>query len=669
MKGFVITLLLFSFLLVPLATGAGPSGGTLPSLEWQKVNLQDQIQGKVSRAVSSILTPEQFVVEVDIFVNKPSKPSFNKNGDDGAGDDEAKAAEEAKKNKYRVRASDINPKDAPQDYLVFAKVGLEAPLVENLFAEGKDKDEKNKKEMSEYEYLWKYNESMNIFNNLESATIYVYLDNTLLPETVESVKKLLGSLKLPLGDVTPEFVTSQIALHDQSTIPTREFSLVDILGWVSKFSNLIGLIMATLLLALVALMLFKRYEKLKEQEMQQAAAAAGAQQGSEEKDEKEEDEEDHLGAGAGGPLSDEESSLYSGIERFKTFLSNSPVEASLLVKKWITTDGKSEQEALIALVQQMENDELKKIFDHLSLEERNNWKKLINKVLSKEELAAVNSFISSQIVEDIILPREIDDDEFCDLMLKIKPEQAVKFISENEGEGALFLNIMSTKFVSRILDSMPVELVNKVIDSSLNFDKKSIVENLASFKEKLKQYAESKAKNPFLEKVVELIPMATPVKEGALYLALAKGGEETIMFDLAVAAIPSDLIPQLSDNVTKYLLQKYPMSRKVELLAHLKEADAQLRERMIEIYAPVGSPARDMLDLEFEKVETDFQLRKKLKEEGDLIWKDFVDYTRKVLKTETQFRSDLEELVGEWAKDLIAKHFNRSSNTAAKEAA
>ena len=155
--------LFLSLLLLSMLSYAKDDAGVVKSIEWQKVELQEKVARKVDLAVSSILDRKDFLVEVDISVLTPPTPNFDKRKTGGP------------------RESDAEFEESSRDYIVFSELGLEAPVL------GKAENEKQQY----LKDLWKFNKSNDIFSNLDSATIFLYIDKKINQETVDSVKTCL----------------------------------------------------------------------------------------------------------------------------------------------------------------------------------------------------------------------------------------------------------------------------------------------------------------------------------------------------------------------------------------------------------------------------------------------------------------------------------------------
>jgi hypothetical protein len=255
-------------------------------------------------------------------------------------------------------------------------------------------------------------------------------------------------------------------------------------------------------------------------------------------------------------------------------------------------------------------------------------------------------------VEDILVPSDIVDAEVADLLLRLKPEKAAAFVKENPSLGKILMNVMNSKFVAKILDNLEEDVVDVALTRSLEYKKEEIKGLLGEFKTKLKNYQVSKSRIPFLAKIADLIPLSMPSRENALFKALASNSDNVEdISSIAMQFFPAILIPHLPENFLKNVLQSYPMAKKIELVSSLDEG---LRDKFVNIFAPTGSKAADVLELELEKVETDLAIQRRIRDQSDLIWKEFVDFTRKMIKASKENSSEFENMVNQWAEKIMS---------------
>lgn len=590
------------------------------SIEWQKVELQEKISKKITKAVGAIVDQRDFVVEVDLAVSIPPAPNF---------DDRAK---------YQARSNDGDFEKAAKDYIIFSKLGLEVPIL------GKETN-KDKERLKD---IWKFNEANDIFKNLDSVTVFLYLDKKLTSETVDAVKTILNNLKLPIGDLTAEVEIEQLNLTDTKPIVKAEpkkKTIEDYLNYVSKFSVMIGIILSTLLLMITAFLLFKKFKEMRENEEAREMIASASKNLDEEKKE----EGGQLGGAVPGMSSEESSAEGLGLERFERFLSKSSSDASLLVKKWIkegTEDGKL---ALNALVQQLDNDQLFMIFESLTIDERTKWKESLKGSLSHDEFKRANDFISTQIVEDIIVPPLFQDQELIDTLLNISPKEGARFVKDHPSYGGVLMNIINTRFIRDIMQELNTEEAEEVIKRSLDFSADETQGVFEKFKSSLQEYKTQEIQKPFVKRIIDLIPIAKPGMEKSLYKALSDSREFGAVKECAGSYFPSFLISDLEDNVLREAIQTYPMKRKVELLS---TDNGDLNMRLLELFAPEGSKARDHFDIEMQGIEEDLVVQRKIRENKEVIWEEFVNHVRSVITLDKSLAVEVSDIIDAWVERL-----------------
>jgi hypothetical protein len=476
----------------------------------------------------------------------------------------------------------------------------------------------------------------------------VQLSENLHVATRDAIKKVLNSLKFNLNEITPELEISYINMEEKLAGMDLPTSVKDILALASRFANMIGLIMAAVLLGIIAFVLFNKWEKMEKDKQADAAAAAAPPPPKEE--EKEKDQAG--GAMGGGPFDKDNTDTSNGVDRFIAFMDHSIVEAVMLVKKWLNVGEKRERNALRALVQQMENNLLIKLFAKLSDSEREQWKSYLDQQVVGTDLVESNAFISNQIVEDILVPSAIVDADVADLLMRLTPEKGAEFVRDNPDLGKILMNVMNTKFVAKILDNLDDANVEATIARGLEYKKELVEKSMEDFKKKLVKYQTSQSKVPFMQKIMDLIPMANPARENALFKALVGNSENLdAIRPIALTYFPAVLIANLPDAILKPILQAYPIGKKVELVSSLEE---DLRQKFTNIFAPAGSKSADVLELELEKISTDLMAQKKIRDQADSIWKEFVDFARTMIKANKERQGDFDNMATQWLEKIMA---------------
>ncbi|POB14870.1 hypothetical protein [Halobacteriovorax sp. DA5] len=687
-----------SLLLLSSAAISNPKMNVLPSLEWQKNELEMKVHDKLQRGTGVILGHEHFFVDVEIVTNTPETPNFSiplnpapqgsnggVNGKDGNTLDMSDDAEMAKSDEEKKTKSDAEIKftnDVPEtDYgesIVFSRLGMEAPLIDDFndfspsgkilltmgdsskdkmnqmkedFSKEKEKlveqikklKDATKAKPSMIEQMWKYNTSIDIFKNISEINISVRLPNDIAMDERVRIEGLIKSIKLGVNDITPNFKFSYTI-----NVPQKEdvISKGDFLKALSSVSNIIAIVLGVLLIGFVGNRLISRFF-----ELNSASQAGGNFTMQSDKSES----DDESGAGemisAGGGSGDGLAGVHSlnGIERFKVFANNTPQEAILLVKKWIAQDSKSGHAALRALVQQIDNSALADVFKMLSEPEKATWRDLLNKPLTANELSIANDFISNQIVQSVILPSVIEDPNTYDLLLKLNADMINQIYEKDPYIVSLVLNALSESFIAEVLSSCEPETVDQILMSSVIIQESEVRDNQARIKEVLSQYVESKSKLPFVEKLYDILPNVSSAVERSIFNTLKQNINVEEFTQLSQKNFPSELVRELPTKFLKESLATYDLGKKVSLLFAMDE-----NERMyyLDLFAPDGTKARDLMQIEFESVERDEMRKSKILAGRDDSWRDFVKFVRTRITKEKDEKTEIENLVHTWALDL-----------------
>ncbi|PIK14830.1 hypothetical protein [Halobacteriovorax sp. JY17] len=673
----------------------------MPSLEWQKQNLEENIHSKIDRILKSVIKKDQYNIDVEVLTKSQSEPQFydsqKKNkplgGLSRSGDITKSEAIEKKKeeenpelekvtSKAQIKFDDVNPAEESEDIVTFSKFGIQAPLVDDfkdfqpdgkivLTMQSSDdgsrikklKEEFQRKEddfkhklreiqsannISPVEQMWKYNNSVDVFKNLKAVNITIRLSTALSLEVKQAVKNYVNSIRFNLGKVIPVIKFENALLGADTNIPTREDKIKEILNYFGKFSTLIGVLVGMILLGFIGKSLINKFFELSAaQSNAQTVKLEGQQDHNKDDDDSSEPGAPVIGgeAGGAGDLTGE----YCGVERFKSYSKTSAKDAALLVKGWLQLNTKQSQSALRALVQQLENVDLSEVFSMLTDRERNEWKDLLNKPLSTAELASANKYISNEVVQRIIIPNVITDPETYDLIIRIRPEQVSELIEKKPEISSVLLNVLNTTFLNKVLSHCDEEKRGKIVDSAFEVREQDIINSQDKLKEVLQEYVQTFDKIPFIDKVITILPDASLDIELSLYEKLHKNTSVKRIKEVGMLSFPSFLIERFDEKNLKAILSEYDLEKKVKMLL---TADEDIKKKFMDIYAPSGSKANDLLSLEFENYEKDERELEKLMNDKDAHWKSFVDYVRKRIVKDKELLNAAEEAIDTWTHSL-----------------
>ncbi len=631
----------------------------LPSTQWQKIKLEQEVDTKIKNVLSPLISPENIIVEVNIEVAEPSTPQFVKTEPTP----EEKAAEQKEKKKKKsktIRINDELPKELPEDYIIFSKLGLEAPLIEDVLkteleklksiAEGEVKSDLEPKdegpkvnELPKLEQAWNYNSSIDIFKNLLSVKAVVKIDQGMPQTKKDDIDKLLKSLKLSYGEIQAQISLEFIQLK-QDNIPDDLLSYIE---YASKFSSLLAAVVGTMLLGIFSLLLFKKYEKLKREEMEKGSGGQDTNINITNPEKEDEDKaQEALAAGGGsGNGTDSEDTEYIGITRFRHYLKTSKEMAIILTKRWIALEEKSPKLALKAIVQQLDTDELQKIFSNLNEKQRSDWREKLDGPLNKQELILANKYISNEIIADIMIPNVVEDTELQELLLDISPEKGAKLLNSEQEYGVVLTQLLSSTMLSNIYKLVEPQTVDQILNESINFNHDKLPSSLPKLKAALQGLQSANEQSEVIEKIIKILPKASRELEGIYFEKLASKVSKEQFTEVALETFPSALVSELPNQFMQIIFKTFNNSEKAEILFATPE---ELKEQLTEQVAPLGSKARDMLDMEFERVEQDEELLKSIEKNPEEYWDKLISQIRKEIKTNKSIKGDITNIIESW---------------------
>jgi hypothetical protein len=596
------------------------------NIQWQKVELEEKIQNKIRTNLRNILEPSQYFLEVEVLINEPGMPNF----------DDLK--------KKGAKVSDIKFDDSQGDYIAFSKIGLEVPVVEELF----DEHQQKLKEM------YRFQESFDLFKNITDVKVNVFTSDLLTPEQVQFAKTVVDNLKFPVGDIKPKVNFASVKIEKKKEEPKaldqpvkkpevekeKPLTMKDILDFVSRFGNAFGLILATILFGVISFMLLKKWELINKPEQQGTKAES-----------KEDKTEEEAAAAENESAEDKMYALSSeeNFARFRHFTQTSPSEAIILLKSWINEANEQSLSAIKAVAQQLTDEELVSLFKGLNDSEREKWKDHLDEFMDGKTLAIANKFVCEEVVRTMIDPGKVNDLDVIDLVLNLSLDVACKFVVEKPESGKVLMNLLNPQMISKILNRLNESDANNIMMKSMDFDFAEVTDNFSQFKVELKSYMELQKRKPFNSKILQMVSDFNPLKEILLYSYLGKSGMYDEMTSVAKQFLPFACIPLLSKELLKDIMQSYPMAKKVQVLTVCEE---ELKEVLINAFAVEGSSARQMLDLEFDNITGNASALSKVEAQKDTILKDFVQFCRDFVNSNKQYEQDIEVLISEWVRTM-----------------
>lgn len=586
------------------------------NMEWQRLELEQLITNNYREVLNNLVERQKYIIKSEVKYNNPGMPNF---------DD---------MNETDLKISDIAFDESKGDYIAFSKVGLEIPVIDKLY----------KEHQSKLKEMYRYNESFDLFKNIESINVTVTVDKSVPQETFNLVEGVLKKHNFSVAGFKANVKVTHEALSVPSTAkeqaPNDSIGLKDIINFISQFGNAFGLITAVILIGVILNKLLKLWmdfmEKLKAMENE------AKQEQSNEEESNQAPEVDHA---------EGEDNLAPSFERFLNMLKLSEEQTALILKKWIAEADQDAKLALTGVVQQLENDDMQKLFKHLSSTERESWNKLILEYLSGPDLIQANKLIEQRVVKEIVGGSFIDDFELIDLILSMNNDTIKEYVLKGNENSSILMNLLNPEIIAKILDDLSVEEVEQTVSNSLSFDIEKLKE-LDGFKKDLKEFVNDHKTAPFTQKLVDVLQDINADKEELIYQYVSKSVPRGELIKAALANLPGQIVLELPPAFIKASMQNYSTEAKVELLLSLEEDKSQ---KLMETFLEEGSSAKEMIQMEMDNIKTDEIAMKRIEKSKNNIWSKFLVFIRECAANDQEYKSEIEDIVYNWVDELKAK--------------
>jgi hypothetical protein len=579
------------------------------SIEWQKIELEELITSKYSRALSGVLDRDEFLVKTEVKYSNPGMPNFK----------------DLNKDQYKV--SDIEFDESKGDYIAFSKVGLEVPVVGKAYKE-------NQNRLKE---LYRFNESYNLFKNIEEINVKVVVSKIISESKIKVVNNITKNLDVNIAGFTPkvEVVKEDIALAIRED-RNGGIGASEVLAFIGKFGNAIGLILAVLLFGFLLQKSLKMYMEFMERLKANEQPAPEAQ---EEKD----DKSDSPGMPMPG-MPDAESGKPASFKSFLQLLEMNQEQCAILVKRWLKSEDDNAKLALTGIAQQLETKDLATLFKHLNTEEKEMWNSSLKGYLDSDDLLKANKLITEGVVKEIVGGSTVSDFEVIELILSMNFTSIKEFILKGDKNSSILANIVNPDVLAKLLSDLDVQTMEGVIANSMKFNYQDL-DNLDGFKAELQKFASVSKASPFNSKLITVIKDISPEKETTLYKYLVKGNSIGEITNIAIDKFPSDLMLQLPEDFLKSCMQAYPMQNKIKLLASLAEDQ---RNNLMNTFLEEGSSGKEMIMMELETIQGDELEQKRIEKDSEKIWSEFLDFGRKKLAVNKNHREEAQQILENW---------------------
>jgi hypothetical protein len=608
------------------------------SLNWQKLALEERLERRYNNSLSAVLKDNQYLIDVGVEVDEPIAPNLGNGKPAGP------------------RVSDIKLEESRGDFIAFSKMGLEVPVLDKFYDEDKQK----------LLNLYKFNETYDLFKSITAVKVTVFLSDKLPPELAEIAKNVIGGTRLAISGIKPDVQFETMGLEytapklpekpvekpkaeevkpkKKEVVEPKEPKIwtKDWLEWASRWGNAVGLLLCTIIFSILAFSIFRQWKDLMEKLNAKNL----------EKEEKSENSEEQLADGE-QPQDVQEDDVQSrhGLERFQQCLNQHPDEAVNIIRSWITEGTPESILNLRTIAQQSTREEMQVLLSGLLQDQRDRWNSFLGQHLEEAEMLKASKVIFQDVVKAMLVPSRIKDGELQNLVLELDMDRTLEFLNQHDNFVGMMLNILNPSTVSKLISQADEKKVDKWLVDGAGFDFNSMEARLPELKNALRMFSKATAPSPFLQRLVEMIPSASPEREKTLYKALSSAGGTPLIAELASQNLPYDLIMRLPIPVLREAFQSLPVAKRIEVVITKNSSE---RQHLMNALADANTPARDMMEMELSNLSNDTARISQIQTRSEETWMEFVKTVRHFLRSNTSGQAQVKTLVNEWCKQYGA---------------
>jgi hypothetical protein len=351
---------------------------------------------------------------------------------------------------------------------------------------------------------------------------------------------------------------------------------------------------------------------------------------------------------------------HEGVKKYKVLLSQSPKEAVSVLKQWLKDQSLDARSALYMVLRSLDVNELQQLFQMIPPRERMKLKSSINISYQTVDSNRGDSFIQDQISTLILYRDKIEDERLKELIADADEKKLISLISQNYLAGAYLLGMLPPFQSSKISDSIPeevfIQLMSVPVDEDVPMEVTDYIVNyLENNKVKFNKLP------VFLENLEEFLGNASAQREETIFkLSLDFFDQEEIL-GMVVNYCPVFILKNLSGQALYRVVQKMGAQDKIRFLVCLED---QIRNDILNEVGEPMSRAREVYEVDLEKILINEELVTKVKNDAPRIWYTFKQAARKIIQKDEAFRRLTLEIGSRWITDNSSAD-NRSKSFAA----
>lgn len=602
---------------------------------WQKVALDEMIQTKITRALAQSLPEKYFAVTVSTALAEETEP--------------------AKEGRGKAKAADSDS-GAPQ----LGKLSLDMNLLMATM-QGKGAEAR---------------QAPNVFKSIKSVAVNVILDDR-VPEAKHGVvRTLVGGivssiappeatrinvasaplytppeeLQPPKAEEDKDEKAAKAAEAQEQKKPEEEpWSLQ---RWVSELKYTAGLLFAAAIAGFIALMIAGGNRKLEARRISLLEAKNMREESAEQRNLAATSQTIVSGASV-SPMDEQKAvslmgKFEGGLDRYRRVLKQAPDRAAQLIRQWLKNPRHGAAEALSVLPQALALEELNALFDRLGADERKEWRQFLNLPVDAASARIADSFIASQVVDNFLVPVPKLDENVRKELNELSLADCLDLAKDNPEDGAILANVLSSSMVARVFTLLPADLASQVTLASVRMSEDQIAARAPALMRSVSTLKSRKKNVRFLDNAAELLRDVGPERENAIFSALADSGEFRLLETAARQFYPAELVLRLPPSSLKTALDSLTLEKRSEIIYSRQGAE---RSALLQAFGTEGSRLREMIDLELQQIDKDDLKRKRIERNRNLLWKEFSDVCRGLIRKDENAREFAEMALNAWLFD------------------
>lgn len=349
-----------------------------------------------------------------------------------------------------------------------------------------------------------------------------------------------------------------------------------------------------------------------------------------------------------------------GHTQFINLLESNFNSALYLIKMWLNNEPIGAKEGLSSLSERVGVNQLDKILSELNKEERKVWNNLLSQHKAPGELYAADRFLMSETLSHIILPPPELKQDVRDLVSTLSADDITLIANEKPQLAGMLFNIIPTPQILKVMSKVNDDVLDKITSSGLSY-KAEELDNAYNELQDIMKKIEKKDnvfESPLFDKLPDILVNVGPEKEGKLFRSIAAQGGVAQVKQLASQFFPAELVTELPANLVKAALSQIPLSQRAELLAGL---DEDKRTSLVNSFA--DSPKMfEIIGMEIDDILNNEVRLKKAVKNKKVLWQGFLEKVRQYIKSDEDLLEETEQVINEWAAQLLEKNQGGNRN-------